>query len=77
MYAWWLEGRMGAGETNILRYTGSREHETSVHELVGDATGLKATSVRTYVGLLMRRKLLVRPSKGTVELAPILLDGVA
>lgn len=47
----------------------------SVTALVCEKIGLKATSVRTYVGKLISRRLLVRLSKGTVALAPILLKG--
>ena len=74
LYRWWLE-RLPEGEAKILRrvaVTGGMATRT----LSEDPTvGLKATSVRTYVTSLMRRKLLVRPSKGTVALSAILLSG--
>jgi hypothetical protein len=47
----------------------------ALHALVGDeAIGLKATSVRTYVGALSKRRIVVRKA-GHIALAPILRDG--
>lgn len=75
LFEQWLE-ILPLGERTILSYMGKAGRENlRVVDLVGDATRLKSTSVRTYLGSLARRKLIVRPSKGRVSLAPILLEG--
>jgi DNA-binding MarR family transcriptional regulator len=68
----WL-GRLPPGEEKILRCI-STNGQIAVAGLIGETTGLQATSVRTYLGELSRRKLIVRPTKGRVALAPILTD---
>ena len=74
LYAWWV-GKLGAGEGVILRGIASKQGGVRLEELCGAATGLKATSVRTYAGALLSRRLIVRTAKGCVALAPILVDG--
>ncbi len=76
LYQAWL-GRPGlsAGEKVILeRIAQAGPSGMRAGDLVGETTGLKGTSVYTYVSLLVRRKLLVRPLKGHVALAPILVQ---
>jgi hypothetical protein len=71
---WWL-ARLSAGERVLLERVVAARGSVAIVDLVGESTHLRETSVRTYIGLLMRRKLLVRPSKGNVALAPILKSG--
>jgi hypothetical protein len=75
LYGWWLD-HLGLGEKAILQYVAehAQDEGVGVHELINESIGLKATSVRTYVGQLMRRKLLTRPGRGTVAVALILTD---
>jgi hypothetical protein len=71
---WWLEsGKLATGESKLLQSLVD-EGSVTVSDLVGEATGLQATSVKTYLGHLRRRRLVVRPTKGKVALAPILRD---
>jgi hypothetical protein len=74
LYKWWVD-KLSGGEATILRGIEAHQGGVRLDELCGPATGLKATSVRTYVGALLRRRLIVRTAKGCVALAPILVDG--
>lgn len=72
---WWLDGHLSPGEERILRAVAS-SGSVSVHavrDLIGETTGLRATSVRTYLNNLSRRKL-IRRGYGGVTLAPWLTD---
>jgi hypothetical protein len=69
---WWCS-RLSGGERRILREVAGASDALSVSRLVGEGTtGLRETSVRTYLGTLSRRKL-VRRAGGKVALAPILV----
>jgi hypothetical protein len=73
---WWLEsGKLATGESKLLQSLVD-EASVTISDLFGEATGLQATSVKTYLGHLRRRRLIVRPTKGKVALAPILRDTV-
>lgn len=72
LFLWWTD-QLSEGEAKILRLIYNFD-TTHVAALVGPPTGLKETSVRTYVGHLLRRKLIVRADHGKVSLAPILKE---
>jgi hypothetical protein len=74
LYKWWSE-KLTGGEATILRSIEAHRGGARLDELCGVATGLKATSVRTYAGALLRRRLIVRTARGCVALAQILIDG--
>jgi hypothetical protein len=69
---WLSDGKLSRGEETLLRTISESPGPVEVSALFGIATGLQATSVKTYLGKLRRRKLLVRPKPGAVTLAPIL-----
>lgn len=73
LYNTW-HGRLSGGEGAVFRSIPLAQNRSrAVADLIGDATGLKETSVRTYVSSLVSRCLVVREGKG-IKLAPILLD---
>ena len=75
LYNRWL-GQRPPGEAKILRYAAEHAGAEGVptRDPVGDAIGLQATSVRIYVGKLVHKKLLVRPTLGRIALSSILRD---
>ena len=73
LYQWWLS-RLSTGEEKILRAVGESGDGLEVSTLVGEATGLRATSVRTYLNKLSSRRLITRPAQGKVALSESLRD---
>ena len=74
LLAWWL-GRISPGEQRILQHIAKASGVVRVGTLIGEATGMRATSVSSYVSKLVAQRLIVRTGQGKVALAPILEPG--
>ena len=74
LFAWWMAGQLSTGEEKLLQRIAEAPGPIEAADLIGETTGLKATSVRTYLNKLSARKLITRPERGKIAIAPILTE---